>query len=104
MLEWTSIPRASFSGKLGRVKLEQCSGCNGFLPATVSACPHCDQKRSKLGAVALVLGSGAIAFTLMACYGAAPCAEGNNCQPNAPTPDTSGTPHAPNAPSLDGGK
>jgi len=83
------------------VKLEKCSGCHGFVPASVSACPHCNLKRSKLAAVAVVLGSGAIAFTLMACYGAAPCAEGNNCHPSAPSPDTSG---APALPSPDGGK
>jgi hypothetical protein len=49
-----------------------------------------------------VLGSGAIAFTLMACYGAAPCAEGNHCHPNTPTPDTSATPNPPATP--DAGK
>lgn len=77
------------------MKLEKCS-CGGFVPPSASACPHCASRRtSRLGAVAIVLGSSAIAVTLMACYGAPP--------PNTPSPpgDTSATP---NAPTLDGGK
>jgi hypothetical protein len=85
------------------VKLTTCSACSGFVPPSALDCPHCKTKaRVRLGAVATVLGSGAIAFTLMACYGAAPCAEGNHCHPNTPTPDTSATPNPPATP--DAGK
>jgi hypothetical protein len=63
-------------------KLGVCDSCGGFLPANVSStCVHCKAPvRSPfvnlraVSAVAGVLGSGAMAFTLMACYGGA-CAE-----------------------------
>lgn len=84
------------------MKLETCSTCRGFLPSTADHCPHCRTKRIGLGAIATVLGSGAIAFTLMACYGAAPCAEGGNCHPTTPSPDLSAVPAKPAAP--DAGK
>ena len=78
------------------MKLEKCSACNGFVPQAASACPHCSTKRiSRLGAVGLVLGSGAVAFTLMACYGAAPA---DMREPKTPSPDTSGAPSIPPAP------
>jgi hypothetical protein len=82
--------------------LEKCSSCNGFVPQAADSCPHCSSKRisrSSLGAVGLVLGSGAIAFTLMACYGAAPS---DMREPKTPSPDTSATPNAPSVP--DAGK
>jgi hypothetical protein len=62
--------------------LEVCGGCGGFVPG--AACPHCGRalRRTlarRLGAGAL--GGGALAFTLMACYGAPPyCDEkGGGC-------------------------
>lgn len=46
-------------------KLARCSSCGGFKKA--ARCPHC----KNVSAVTLVVG-GAIAFTLMACYGGPP--------------------------------
>jgi hypothetical protein len=69
-------------------KLEQCAECRGFVPHGASSCPHCSAavalaktvpstvrgvaRRLRLGALGGAFGGGAIAFTLMACYGAAP--------------------------------
>lgn len=61
-------------------KLGRCSRCEGFVPAGASACPHCGASSkafAKLGALGAALGGGAIAFTLMACYGRPPCPEGD---------------------------
>lgn len=56
-----------------------CTRCEGFIPAQASHCPHCDAQahgRSRLGATARTLlnvaGGGAVAMTLMACYGGPP--------------------------------
>lgn len=62
-----------------------CSTCSGFVPAHADACPNCDsvvaspasarsQSRwSRLGRRLMqVAGGGAVAVTLMACYGASP--------------------------------
>lgn len=74
------------------MKLETCAACRGFVPPSIGACPHCNTKRGRIGATLAVLGSGAIAFTLMACYGAAPAVEGSPpSSPNSPSPDTSAT-------------
>lgn len=63
-------------------RLETCSACGGFVPAKVDTCPHCATslapkaglfsvlRASTLGGV---LGGGALAFTLMACYGCPDC-------------------------------
>jgi hypothetical protein len=75
-------------------KLTQCSSCGGFIPAIKSSCPHCSSSSSAAAAAAAAspagrsvfnrlraralggaFGGGAIAFTLMACYGAPPCEE-----------------------------
>lgn len=55
----------------------QCPSCDGFVPPRIEACPHCDagvatRRRARLRRVLEVAGGGAIAFTLMACYGAPP--------------------------------
>ena len=54
----------------------RCTRCEGFIPTTVSACPNCStvspRGRAATGFLA-VLGAGAAALTLMACYGAPPC-------------------------------
>ncbi|MBX3226759.1 MAG: hypothetical protein KIT84_38930 [Labilithrix sp.] len=55
--------------------------CGGFLPARAETCPHCraPAKRSlRLGALCGIVGGTTVAFTLMACYGAAPC-DGDDC-------------------------
>ncbi len=57
--------------------LQNCDGCDGFLPPGASACPHCGHapgpgRLRKLGrSVLAAAGGGAVAVTLMACYGAA---------------------------------
>jgi hypothetical protein len=62
--------------------LPSCSSCSGFLGANSTVCPHCgaatsneaaDTTRSRVvrGVVAAATG-GAVALTLMACYGPGP--------------------------------
>ena len=62
-------------------KLEQCAGCSGFVPTGKTTCPNCGQsfgstRTSRLLWIGGALGGGAIAFTLMACYGMPPCKDG----------------------------
>lgn len=67
-------------------KLGVCSSCRGFVPAGRPTCVHCGARspgsaralldRFRVGALGGALGGGAIAFTLMACYGAPPCDDG----------------------------
>ncbi len=62
--------------------LLSCVSCEGFVPTNLSACPHCGAESlevkttSKLGGMvrsfAAVATSGALAVTLMACYGGPP--------------------------------
>ena len=66
--------------------LTLCSSCSGFLPHRATSCPHCDapvaqrsegtggaSRARKLGrAIARVATGGAVAATLMACYGGPP--------------------------------
>jgi hypothetical protein len=60
-------------------KLERCGSCGGFAAAPARRCPHCQKplrgalERLRLGALGGSIGGGAIAFTLMACYGMPPC-------------------------------
>ena len=52
--------------------LRRCNACGSFVSS--SACEHCggsDTRATKLGAIAAIAGSGAVAMTLMACYGVA---------------------------------
>ena len=61
----------------------RCTRCEGFVPAELSFCPNCSKSgrkgASKSGFLA-VLGAGAAAITLMACYGAPPCdVPGGSC-------------------------
>lgn len=60
--------------------LSTCHACDGFLPPAATICPHCDTtaatstRRSRFARFSRALfgmaGSGAVAVTLMACYGA----------------------------------
>jgi len=65
-----------------RSKLGVCDACGGFVPARASSCVHCNVSRRPLferlrvGALGGAFGGGAIAFTLMACYGMPPCDDG----------------------------
>jgi len=58
--------------------LASCPACGGFTPAALAACPHCDaalparRPRHLARALASLIGGGAVAITLMACYGAMP--------------------------------
>lgn len=63
--------------------LSSCSSCGGFVPVRAEACPNCAKPaartrslatRLRVGAIGGALGGGAIAFTLMACYG---CPDGS---------------------------
>jgi len=61
--------------------LRLCSECGGFLGESAAACPHCAAKptRRRRWAVALgLVGSASLGLTMMACYGAPPCAPGPN--------------------------
>lgn len=93
-------------------KLQQC-GCGGFVPGSLTACPHCGitvagspsrstmrataggvARRLRLRTLGGALGGGAIAFTLMACYGGAPCPDGTrDCYKTPPSnaPEAPGT-------------
>ncbi len=54
----------------------RCVQCEGFIPSMLSACPHCAHVAQRKGVTAKVLaviGAGAAAMTLMACYGMPPC-------------------------------
>ncbi len=56
----------------------RCTRCEGFVPASVVACPNCTKpapRRRKASSFLAVVGAGTAAITLMACYGAAPCPE-----------------------------
>lgn len=53
----------------------RCTRCEGFIPPAVSACPNCSKfvPRGRAGTGFLaILGAGAAAITLMACYGSPP--------------------------------
>ncbi len=55
--------------------LRSCLACGGFTPADAAACPHCDaslRPRRFARMLGSLLGGGAFAMTLMACYGAMP--------------------------------
>ncbi len=70
-------------------KLVTCTACGGFRRGLV--CPHCGKKGALVRALGGALGGGAIAFTLMACYGVAPCPEGNkDCRSPGPTSSDGG--------------
>ena len=67
-------------------QLSSCPTCDGFVPAHITTCLHCDSDLSANGytssrwprwsaiarSLITIAGSGAVAITLMACYGAGP--------------------------------
>lgn len=66
--------------------MRSCSSCNGFVPASQAACPHCDERLEPAAAskvarwrnmMAFGVLAGSTSMTLMACYGA-PCAPGDD--------------------------
>ena len=65
-----------------RSKLDVCGSCGGFVPSAAPSCVHCNASRRplfdrlRIGALGGAFGGGAIAFTLMACYGMPPCEDG----------------------------
>jgi hypothetical protein len=58
--------------------LDRCAACGGFVPFTKTSCVHCGAGRAarRLKALGATIGGGAIAFTLMACYGRPQCKDG----------------------------
>lgn len=66
--------------------LTSCDDCGGFVPRLASACPNCgcqtDRSRNALRVLLNVAGGGAVAMTLMACYGPPP-----HAYPEPATPD-----------------
>lgn len=63
--------------------MQRCSACDGFIPASCTACPHCDPSQAtidpaaarawqRLAMLLRITGGTAVAMTLMACYGAPP--------------------------------
>lgn len=72
--------------------LTPCVHCRGFVPAAEEVCPHCDRpgphgarpplSRARLLGLLAACGGGALAVTLMACYGLPPCDSGDpGCSP-----------------------
>jgi hypothetical protein len=65
--------------------LSTCSSCRGFVPPSVSSCPNCGSKKPAFGlsssgllrGVFAAATGGVTALTLMACYGIAPCGDGD---------------------------
>ncbi|MRG92391.1 putative metal-binding motif-containing protein [Polyangium spumosum] len=63
--------------------LKSCVSCEGFVPGSASSCPHCGAAVATSGAPSALAGlgkslaalatGGAMAVTLMACYGLPPC-------------------------------
>ncbi len=52
-----------------------CFSCRSLVPSDHDACPVCGAaKRSWLRNTGLLVAAGAVAVTLMACYGPPPCA------------------------------
>jgi hypothetical protein len=54
--------------------LARCSSCQGFLPASVGACPNCGTPAptslaDRVGFWLKAAGGASVAMTLMACYG-----------------------------------
>ncbi len=87
---------SSYARRMG--KLVTCASCGGFTRGLV--CPHCGRRGALvrvLGGAAAVVGSGAIAFTLMACYGMPPCPEGNRDCRKPPPPTSEGGASMPKA-------
>ncbi len=69
------------------MQFERCTSCGGFVVAGRGECPHCAAAQPAgvaPGKVGVALLGGALAFTLMACYGMPP-------RP-APSPDNPTSP------------
>ncbi|MCA9607749.1 MAG: hypothetical protein KC619_19205 [Myxococcales bacterium] len=65
-------------------RLSKCPACPAFLPPGVDRCPACASQLPRwVVRAAAALGSGALAVTLSACYGA-PCAGGGCYEPQYP--------------------
>jgi len=90
------------------MSLSTCMSCGGFVPSRIAQCPNCrasphrPSSRSlavRLGLLAGPVGGGAIAMTLMACYGMPPCPDGSlHCYDTGPSTDAE-----PNSLASDGG-
>jgi hypothetical protein len=82
------------------IELQSCGSCSGFVPDRHATCPHCEAAvaaRRPGGAIRLLaqlLGGGAFAVTMMACYGGPPPhmhpGERNACPPGETDQDGDG--------------
>lgn len=75
---------------MSRARLDPCASCKGFVPPRAEVCPHCRTTQARkaglfarlhLSALGGAVGGGAIAMTLMACYGGPPvdCEDYGGC-------------------------
>ena len=74
---------------VGRMMMQRCTSCGGFIPPHIQNCPHCHtkkvveekslNKRSSFkkwrNALIAVVGGGSLMLTMMACYGPSPSCE-----------------------------
>ena len=70
--------------------LDVCRSSGGFVPGRAASCPHCSlavRRGVARKLAAGTLGGGAIAFTLMACYGVAAICSGDHCEADAEASD-----------------
>jgi hypothetical protein len=70
--------------------MHRCGHCQGFVPVHLSECPNCTSSGRRGRAKApwlIILGAGATAVTLAACYGAPP--DDYDYRPDAASPPTS---------------
>jgi len=74
--------------------MHRCGRCQGFVPVHISVCPNCASSGRRGRATApwlIILGAGATAVTLAACYGAP--ATDYDPTPDAASPPTSADAH-----------
>lgn len=68
------------------MQLDKCASCGGFVAPRARRCPHCATTPALKVGVGTTLLGGAIAFTLMACYGLPPGERRPGVMPPEPEP------------------
>jgi hypothetical protein len=67
-----------------------CTRCEGFIPTGLSVCPHCEARAGGvMKKIVTAAAGGAVALTLMACYGGGP---GSWMPPEGPPTGTCASP------------